>query len=126
MHDVDTCVSPWFKQDCPIGSMYDRLRLTTYTDSSDLCTGEGILYQVAETLPADVVEKMHAPPKPWAEVRQAQTLIHHSYSSDSTHVNLPSQPLLDWRSRRPRSPQQVHPASALIFDNVSVLGFRSL
>lgn len=31
--------------------------------------GEGLLYQVAETLPADVVEKMHAPPKPWPEVR---------------------------------------------------------
>jgi hypothetical protein len=53
--------------------------------------GEGILYQVAETLPADVVEKMHAPPKPWAEVRQPHTLIHrfYSFSSDNTHVKYP-------------------------------------
>jgi len=31
-------------------------------DSVEGC--EGVLYQVAETLPAEVLEKMHAPPKP--------------------------------------------------------------
>jgi len=35
---------------------------------------EGVLYQVAETLPAEVLEKMHAPPKPDVPVISAADL----------------------------------------------------
>lgn len=35
---------------------------------------EGVLYQVAETLPAEVLEKMHAPPKPDVPIIQAKDM----------------------------------------------------